>query len=76
MNIKISETATKIAKSDKPFVVVFKYHMGTHKRGEILNTHKSYEAALQEAACSEYESSLTVIHARITKVRCKYNKSY
>ena len=59
-----SQTATKIAKSSRPYAVVFQYATGAHEQGEVLSTHKSYELARKAAARSGYDSFLAVRDAR------------
>lgn len=62
--MSFSQNAAKIAKSARPFVVVFQYATGAHEQGEILSTHKCYDLARKAASRSGYDSFLAVRDAR------------
>lgn len=62
--MSFSQNATKIAKSSRPFAVVFQYATGAREEGEVLSTHKSYDLARKAAARSGYDSFLAVRDAR------------
>ena len=57
-------TATRIAKSTRPYAVVFAYATSTHAQGDVLSTHKSYDLAQAAAKRSGYASFLAVRDAR------------
>lgn len=59
-----TQNATKIAKSSRPYAVVFQYDIGAHEQGEIISTHKSYDLARAAAKRSGYDSFLSIHDAR------------
>lgn len=55
---------TEIAKSRRPFAVVWQYSNGGNEHGEVLSTHKSYELACKAQRRSGYRTFLAVRDAR------------
>ncbi len=55
---------TEIAKSSRPFAVVFQYATVSHEQGEVLSTHKSYDLACKAQERSGYRTFLAVRDAR------------
>lgn len=62
--MSFTQNSTKIAKSSRPYAVVFQYDTGAHEQGEILGTHKSYDLASAAAKRSGYDSFLSIRDAR------------
>ncbi len=56
--------AADIAKSSRPYVVVFDYATAKHEQGTVYSTHKSYDLARKAAQHSGYETFLSVRDAR------------
>jgi hypothetical protein len=59
-----SENSAKIAKSTRPYEVIFAYSTGSHAQGELLSTHSSYELAEKAAARSGYSTFLAIRDSR------------
>ncbi len=59
-----TETAKKIAKTKRPFAVIFEYATGSYGKGEVLSTHKSYDLAIKAQKKSGYQTFTVVRDSR------------
>ena len=64
MSKSFSQSAAKIAKSNRPWCVVFNYATSTHEQGELVSTHSTCDLANKAARSNGFDTFLAVRDAR------------